>query len=158
MATRLKAATTRPRSETRPLQSRKLRSITSFHALHAQTRDRRARRRPRRFPTVAVASPALWTSYAEQHAAVPDAFDGPVDFARNDLFAATGRLSRTAVWLSCGTSDPFVAADRAFASRLPRRPAGAFAAGCHDDDFWRRMLPAQVRFVGRRCGQDGAAA
>jgi hypothetical protein len=26
---------------------------------------------------------------------------------------------------------------------------GEFTVGCHDDDFWRRMLPAQARFVGR---------
>jgi hypothetical protein len=32
---------------------------------------------------------------------------------------------------------------------VPRRPACEFTAGCHDADFWRRMLPAQVRFVGR---------
>jgi hypothetical protein len=80
---------------------------------------------------------------------VPDAFDGPADFARNDVFAGAGRLARTAVSISCGTADPFIGNDRAFAARLAHRPAGAFVAGCHDEDFWRRMLPAQVRFLGR---------
>jgi pimeloyl-ACP methyl ester carboxylesterase len=107
-----------------------------------------AERYPDRFRVVAVSSPALWTSYAEQHAAVPDAFASAAEYARYDVFAGAGRLARTAVSVSCGTGDPFLAADRAFAARLPRRPAGTFVAGCHDDDFWRRMLPAQVRFLG----------
>ncbi len=108
-----------------------------------------AERRPAQFRSVAVSSAAIWPTYAQQHAAVPDAFDGPADFARNDVFAGSARLRGTAVSISCGTADPFVANDRAFAARLEPRPAGEFVAGCHDEDFWRRMLPAQVRFVGR---------
>ena len=108
-----------------------------------------AERHPARFPAVAVSSAAVWPTYAQQHAAVPDAFDGPADFARNDVFAGAGRLAASAVSVSCGTADPFLANDRAFAARLHPHAAGEFAAGCHDDDFWRRMLPAQVRFLGR---------
>ena len=108
-----------------------------------------AERRPAQFRSVAVSSAAIWPTYAQQHAAVPDAFDGPADFARNDVFAGSPRLAHTAVSISCGTADPFVANDRAFAARLQPRPAGEFVAGCHDEDFWRRMLPAQVRLVGR---------
>jgi S-formylglutathione hydrolase FrmB len=106
-----------------------------------------AERHPDRFPAVAVSSPALWTSYAEQHAAVPDAFSSPAEYARYDVYAGAGRLAGSAVSVCCGTADPFLAADRAFAARLERRPAGEFVAGCHDGDFWRRMLPAQVRFL-----------
>jgi len=108
-----------------------------------------AERHPERFPTVAVSSAAIWQTHTQQASAVPDAFDGAADFAANDVFAGSDRLARSAVWLSCGTADPFLANDRAFAARLPHRPAGRFVSGCHDDDFWRRMLPAQVRFVGR---------
>src|SRR6185437_11646862 len=75
-----------------------------------------AERHPRRFPTVAVSSAAVWQTHAQQASAVPD---------------------------------PFLVNDRAFAARLPHRPAGRFVAGCHDDDFWRRMLPAQAQFVGQ---------
>lgn len=108
-----------------------------------------AERRPELFRAVAVSSAAIWPSHAQQHSAVPDAFDSAADFARNDVFAGSGRLADTAVSMSCGTADPFLANDRAFAARLPHRPADEFVAGCHDDDFWRRMLPAQVRFLGR---------
>jgi pimeloyl-ACP methyl ester carboxylesterase len=109
-----------------------------------------AEQHPARFRTVAVSSAAIWPTHAQQAAAVPDAFDGAADFARNDVFAGAGRLTRTAVSISCGTADPFLANDRAFAAHLPHRPAGEFVAGCHDEDFWRRMLPAQVRFIGRQ--------
>jgi S-formylglutathione hydrolase FrmB len=108
-----------------------------------------AERRPALFPAVAVSSAAIWPTYAQQDAAVADAFDSPADFARNDVFAGSGRLARTAVSISCGTADPFLQNDRAFAGRLAHTPAGEFVAGCHDEDFWRRMLPAQVRFIGR---------
>jgi hypothetical protein len=99
-----------------------------------------------------VSSAAIWATHAQQESAVPDAFDGAADFAHNDVFAGAGRLAGTAVSISCGTADPFAANDRAFAARLPRRPAGEFTTGCHDEDFWRRMLPVQVRFVGQALG------
>jgi pimeloyl-ACP methyl ester carboxylesterase len=108
-----------------------------------------AERHAARFPTVAVSSAAIWPTYAQQHAAVPDAFDGPADFARNDVFAGVDRLAASAVSVSCGAADPFLANDRAFADRVHPHPAGEFVAGCHDEGFWRRMLPAQVRFLGR---------
>jgi pimeloyl-ACP methyl ester carboxylesterase len=108
-----------------------------------------AERHPELFRAVAVSSAAIWPTYAQQHAAVPDAFDGAADFARNDVFAGSPRLAHTAVSISCGRADPFLANDRAFAARLHPRPAGEFTTGCHDEDFWRRMLPAQVRFLGR---------
>jgi pimeloyl-ACP methyl ester carboxylesterase len=100
-----------------------------------------AEQRPAQFRSVAVSSAAIWPTSAQQHAAVPDAFDGPADFAHNDVFAGSPRLAHTAVSISCGTADPFLANDRAFAARLHPRPAGEFVAGCHDEDFWRRMLP-----------------
>ncbi|HEX5556784.1 MAG TPA: alpha/beta fold hydrolase [Gaiellales bacterium] len=106
-------------------------------------------RHPGQFRAVAVSSAAIWPTHAQQRSAVPDAFDGAADFTRNDVFAGARRLAGTAVSISCGTADPFIGGDRAFAARVPRRPAGEFTAGCHDADFWRRMLPAQVRFVGR---------
>jgi len=111
-----------------------------------------AERHPQTFHTVAVSSAAIWQTPAQQRSAVPDAFDGAADFDRNDVFAGAGRLAGSAVWISCGTADPFLANDRAFAAGLAHRPAGEFVAGCHDEDFWRRMLPAQVRFVGRSLG------
>jgi pimeloyl-ACP methyl ester carboxylesterase len=108
-----------------------------------------AERYPDRFRAVAVSSAAIWPTHAQQQSAVPDAFDGAADFARNDVFADAGRLAGTSVSISCGAADPFIGNDRSFASRMSHRPAGEFTAGCHDEDFWRRMLPAQVRFIGR---------
>ena len=57
-----------------------------------------AERRPALFRAVAVSSAAIWPTYAQQHAAVADAFDGAADFARNDVFAGSGRLAQSAVF------------------------------------------------------------
>jgi pimeloyl-ACP methyl ester carboxylesterase len=118
-------------------------SMGGYGALLAAERD------PARFPAVAVSSAAVWQSYAQQHAAVPDAFDGRADFARNDVFAGAGRLARVAVSISCGTSDP-VPRERP-GPRLPPAPAsgGRVRGGVSRRGHWRRMLPAQVRFLGR---------
>src|SRR5690349_20371635 len=67
-----------------------------------------AERYPDRFRAVAVSSAAIWSTHAEQQAAVPDAFDGAADFARNDVFAGADRLAGTSVSISCGTADPFI--------------------------------------------------
>ncbi|WP_310963800.1 alpha/beta hydrolase [Nocardioides terrisoli] len=96
---------------------------------------------------VAVSSPALFTSAG---ATAPGAFDGPADFDRNDVFAHPGWLRGLPLRVDCGTSDPFYAATHDFVARVRPRPAGGFPAGAHDASFWRRMAPAQLRFLGRR--------
>ena len=48
------------------------------------------------------------------------------------------------VRVDCGTHDPFLHADRAFAAQLPARPAGTFTAGFHDFAYWRSIAPAQI--------------
>jgi alpha-beta hydrolase superfamily lysophospholipase len=99
---------------------------------------------PDRFSAVAVGSPALWTSPG---ATAPGAFDDADDYRRNDVFAKASRLSGLAVRLDCGRSDPFHAADRAFAARLPVPPQGTFGAGFHDAPYWRSIAPAQVATI-----------
>jgi hypothetical protein len=98
---------------------------------------------------VAAASPALWTSYAAMAGSAGDAFDSVADYAANDVFAAVDRLATVKVRIDCGTADPFCAADRAFVAALPNPPAGGFTAGGHNTDFWRRVAPDQVDFLGR---------
>jgi S-formylglutathione hydrolase FrmB len=63
---------------------------------------------PGGFAAVAVASPAIWTSYAAQHGAVPDAFDGPADDAAHDVLARTARLRRIPIRVDSGDADPFL--------------------------------------------------
>jgi hypothetical protein len=42
----------------------------------------------------------------------------------------------TSAGLDCGTSDPFIAANRAFAALVPDSVV-TFDAGGHDDGYWR---------------------
>lgn len=107
---------------------------------------RAAQRNPDMFEAVVVVRPAVWLRYDD---AVTDAFDGPEDYRRNDVFAAAERLRGVAVHVDCGASDPFADATREFIRRLSVPPAGGIAEGCHNDDDWRRVVPSQVRTVGR---------
>jgi enterochelin esterase-like enzyme len=107
-----------------------------------------AETRPRTFSAVAVSSPAVWRSRAEQRDAVPDAFDGDADFAAHDVIAHAARLRGLAVRIDCGNDDPFAPGVRRLIASCPAPPAGGFAVGCHEARFWRRVLPAQIDFIG----------
>jgi enterochelin esterase-like enzyme len=95
---------------------------------------------------VAVSSPALFTSAG---ATAPGAFDDPEDFDRNDVYAHPEWLRGIPLMVECGTSDPFYPATRDYSRRLEPRPAGGFPPGGHDASFWRKVAPAQLRFLGR---------
>ena len=81
---------------------------------------------PDRLAAVAATSPAV-------------AADGPE-------VAGTGRLAGLAVRVDCGANDPFAAATRALAGRLPGAQV-AVAKGCHDGVFWQHLAPGQLRFL-----------
>jgi S-formylglutathione hydrolase FrmB len=100
-------------------------------------------------PRVAAAvasSPALFPSYENARRTNHGAFDGPADFARNDVFAGLRRMAGVPAWVDCGTSDPFAPMAERLRARL--RPAGAMGRGCHDGAFWLRRLPPQLDFLG----------
>jgi S-formylglutathione hydrolase FrmB len=102
---------------------------------------------PGMFVGVAAASPAIWRSYDEMDDAVGDAFDGPEDFDRFNLFAMTEALGATPVRIDCGTADPFYANDRALAEAISPTPQGEWFTGCHNAASWRVVAPAQVAFL-----------
>jgi len=81
---------------------------------------------PDRLAAVAATSPAV-------------AGDGPE-------VAGAGRLAGLAVRVDCGANDPFAAATRALAARLPGAQV-ALTKGCHDGAFWQRLAPGQLRFL-----------
>jgi enterochelin esterase-like enzyme len=104
----------------------------------------RHRVRPR---GVAVSSPALFTSAGQT---AVGAYDDAADYTRNDVFAHPGWLEGLPLHIDCGTSDPFYTATRDFVSRLHPHPAGGFGPGAHDVAYWRKVAPAQLRFLGRQ--------
>ena len=110
---------------------------------------RAAELQPQRFCAVCAVSPALWRSFDD---GVGDAFDSAEDFAANDVYAGADELRGLPVRLDCGRQDPFYAADAAFAEELPEPPAGGFGPGGHNEDYWSRVAPAEIDWLGRRLG------
>jgi len=110
-----------------------------------------AERLAARVSAVAALSPAVFATYADARAANAAAFDGPADFARNDVVSGLGALRQVPAWIACGTDDPFqpeAALVRARLSALTHRPLpGGIMAGCHDGAFWGRHWPSALEFI-----------
>ena len=73
-------------------------SMGGYGALLAAERD------PQRYRAVAVAGPAIFPSYEDEHRSVGDAFDSAADFARYDVLAHAGALHGRAVKLMAGAA------------------------------------------------------
>jgi enterochelin esterase-like enzyme len=102
-----------------------------------------ARESDGRLVTAAAMSPALWRTIGET---APGAFDGADDFAAYRVRA--GHLRTVALRIDCGRDDPFAGAVREL--RRDVVTEGGIQAGAHTAGYWRRMLPAQLRFLGFR--------
>ncbi|MFF1818476.1 alpha/beta hydrolase [Kribbella sp. NPDC058245] len=113
-----------------------------FAALHAWQR----RVRPgTRAVAVGALSPAIWRDYKD---VAPGAFDSREDFEAGQLFGRPVGLQDVAVRIDCGRDDPFAAAAADLRTEL--HAAGGQQAGGHTQGYWRRMLPAQLAFLGGR--------
>ena len=106
-----------------------------------------------RVAAVAALSPAIFATYPDAVAANAAAFDGPADFARNDVFTRLGALRRVPALISCGQDDPFepeTVRVRARLAALTGRPVtGGILPGCHDGAFWGRTMPGALTFLAR---------
>lgn len=123
-------------------------SMGGAGALTLATRLRRSGVTPG--PVLAV-SPALWTSFADTSRG---AYDDRHDF---EQVLADQRANRgAAVRIDCGTGDPFYRTVRSWAEELGIR--GEFEAGGHDADYWQRVLPDQLAWLGGRLGLAAAVA
>lgn len=98
-----------------------------------------------RVAAVVAESPALWHDFDDT---APGAFDGPSDFADTTVFGRQHELDGIPVRIDCGEGDPFYDATRDYVSGFDDPPAGGFQPGDHDIGYWRRMAPAQLRFLG----------
>jgi enterochelin esterase-like enzyme len=104
---------------------------------------------PGRVAAVAAASPALWSAYG---ASGSGTFDGPADFAANNVASRTHALSAIALRVDCGRDDPFAGQVRKFRAAVTPTPAGGISDGCHDAGFWRSQAAAELAFVGTHLG------
>ncbi|MDH2415900.1 alpha/beta fold hydrolase [Nocardioides sp. CER19] len=100
---------------------------------------------PSRVAGVAAVSPALWTDPAS---ASHSGFDDAADYRRYSVMGDQRKLDGIPVRVDCGRSDPFADAVRSYRSGFAHRPGGGFSFGSHDRGYWRRVLPAELTFLG----------
>ncbi|WP_244928720.1 alpha/beta hydrolase-fold protein [Nocardioides sp. W7] len=104
---------------------------------------------PERVLGVAVASPALWTDADE---ASPTGFADADEYEQHSVLGRQADLDGIPVRLECGTGDPFYRATEEYADGFPAgaEVTASFEPGAHDGAYWRRVLPGQLSFLGRR--------
>lgn len=96
---------------------------------------------------VAAISPAVWTSYAQAHAANAGAFASASAFAAGDVISHVGALSQTALRVAVGVDDPFYPGVEQLTRALPAGAVVVAEAGCHSDPFFLAQEPASLAFL-----------
>ncbi len=104
---------------------------------------------PDRVAAIAAVSPAMWADPADASRS------GFADAAEYDAFTVQGRqdeLVDIPVRIDCGTGDQFYRAVEDYADAFPDRAdvTATFEPGAHDPEYWRRVLPAELEFLGAR--------
>jgi pimeloyl-ACP methyl ester carboxylesterase len=106
-----------------------------------------AEKYPHLIDAVAAISPAIWTSYAQAHAANPGAFASPAAFTADDAVTHAAALARTPVRVAAGYDDPFYPGVRALARALPAGAVVDFGKGCHTGPFFAGQQPPSLAFL-----------
>ncbi len=106
-----------------------------------------AERAPGLVAAVAAISPAIWTSYAQSHAANAGAFASAADFRKGDVIRHVGALKGVAVRIASGVDDPFHPGVQQLANALPAGSVVSFSAGCHTDPFFLEQEPPSLVFL-----------
>jgi pimeloyl-ACP methyl ester carboxylesterase len=103
-----------------------------------------ARRRPG-LRAVALASPALFQEWAV--AQTREVWADEAQWSEYEPLRHVDGLTGTPIGLWCGTEDSFAAPAREFVEQAHPEFA-AITRGAHDGDYWHRVLPEIMRFVG----------
>jgi hypothetical protein len=93
-----------------------------------------------------ASSPALWKHPEDASTA---GFQDAADYRHATVFGHQGDLVDVAVWVDCGTGDPFYRDVQDYVDGFPEG-AGVlrtFDRGGHTPGYWRRMLPGQLAFL-----------
>jgi S-formylglutathione hydrolase FrmB len=94
---------------------------------------------------VAVVSAALFTNWPD--ARLRNAFADEAHWEATDPLRHVDEFARVPLGVWCGTSDPFIVAVRQLIDRA-RPKIAALGSGDHDAEYWQRILPDVLRFVG----------
>lgn len=124
-------------------------SMGGFGALHLA-----ARLRADRVRAVVACSPAIWTDADE---ASRSGFADAAEYEAVSVFGRQQALEGIAVRVDCGTGDPFYRAVEDYVDDFTDENdlTSTFEPGAHDEGYWRRMLPAQLAFLGERVSSSG---
>jgi enterochelin esterase-like enzyme len=94
---------------------------------------------------VVAASPAIWSDPDE---ASGSGFTGSEEYERFSVVGRQGDLDGVAVRIDCGTGDPFYRDVQDYVDGFDGSVTSTFEPGAHDAGYWRRMLPAELAFLG----------
>jgi len=108
-----------------------------------------AEKYPSLISAVAAISPAIWTNYAQAHAANAGAFESTEEFKANDVVTLSQALANTPTRVASGDDDPFHPGVEAFVQALPAGSVVEFANGCHTDPFFLSQEPPSLGFLSR---------
>jgi pimeloyl-ACP methyl ester carboxylesterase len=109
---------------------------------------------PGRVAAVCAVSPAMWSDPADA------SVSGFADAREYEEFTVQGRqedLAGIPVRIDCGTGDQFYRVTEDYVAGFPADAdvVSTFEPGAHDEDYWRRMLPAELEFLGRHLTSSG---
>jgi len=108
-----------------------------------------AERNPGLIAAVAAISPAVWTSYAQAHAANAGAFASPAAFASGNVIAHADSLVKIPVRVASGVDDPFHPGVAELLPALPTNSVTVVSGGCHTDPFFLEQEPPSLTFLSR---------
>lgn len=106
---------------------------------------------PRRVSAVVAASPAIWS---DPDSASRSGFDGPEEYEHYSVVGHQRDLDGIPVRIDVGTGDPFYRDVQDYVDAFPASAdvTATYEPGAHDTAYWRRMLPAELAFLGRAVG------
>jgi len=108
-----------------------------------------------RVSAVVATSPAIWDGWTTHPLQGDPTSEGFVDEATYERLGVRGKqaqLDGIAVRVDCGTGDAFYPAARHYVDDFPSGSdvVGHFDPGAHGQDYWRRVLPSELAWLGRR--------
>jgi hypothetical protein len=100
---------------------------------------------------VVASSPALWSDPDD---ASPSGFSDAAEYEQYSVFHEQDQLAGIPVRVDIGTGDGFYRDVQDYVAGFPADAeiTSTFEPGGHTPGYWRRMLPAQLDFLGRRVG------
>lgn len=108
-----------------------------------------AEKYPDTIAAVAAISPAIWTTYAEAHAANAGAYASADAFGANDAVTHAEALRGKPVRVASGTDDPFHPGVEALVAAPPANATVDISSGCHTGPFFSSQEPLSLQFLSR---------